>query len=305
MDALLQRQEPMRMKGAKVKVADRLAEIVLSLYQGETFSADIIRQRFDVDMRTAYRDLNRLGAILEDIGEGKKRLSSHLKGPFNVNDLLRLTKRAGLAAVYPWNDIKTYRQFIHLRSIPDLLVLGYEYENSPQLNSHFYELNNLINSRRYCRFIYKNALRCVAPYRLATRQGIWYLLGTEDNHADTWMLSQINSLESLTETFIPDSAVLTRFDNEEGLDDDLVKTEVLLQVSAQAAVYFKRRKLLPFQQMMQELDNGCLILSSHIVSPEQLFPLVQYWIPHVTIISPQVWQHDLKARIAAWCDIEQ
>ncbi len=295
----------MRTKGAKVKVADRLAEIILSLYQGEILSADIIRQRFDVDMRTAYRDLNRLGAILEDIGEGKKRLSSHLKGPLNVNDLLRLTKRAGLAAVYPWNDIKTYSQLIHLRSIPDLLLLGYEYENSPRLNSHFYELSNLINSRRYCRFIYKNALRCVAPYRLATRLGIWYLLGTENNQADAWMLSQINSLESLTETFIPDPALLARFNHEQGMDDALVKTEVLLQVSAQAAVHFKRRKLLPFQKMMQELDNGCLILSSHIASPEQLFPLVQYWIPHVTIISPQVWQHDLKARIAAWCDIEQ
>lgn len=223
----------MRMKGAKVKVADRLAEIVLSLYQGETLSADIIRQRFDVDMRTAYRDLNRLGAILEDVGEGKKRLSSHLKGQFNVNDLLRITKRVGLAAFYPWYDIKSHNQYIGLQAIPDLLVVGYEYENSAQRKAIFYPL----------------------------------------------------------------------FDDSDDPGGDRVKTEVLLQVSAQAAGHFKQRNFLPFQKTIRELDNGELLLASHIASPEQLFPLVQYWIPHLTIISPQVWQSDLKARIAAWCNV--
>lgn len=37
----------------------------------------------------------------------------------NVNDLQRLAKRAGVAAVYLWNVIKICRQLIYLRSIPD------------------------------------------------------------------------------------------------------------------------------------------------------------------------------------------
>lgn len=219
------------MKGAKVKVADRLAEIVLSLYQGEILSADIIRQRFNVDMRTAYRDLNRLGSILEDVGEGKKRLSSHLKGQFNVNDLLRITKHAGISAFYPWHELKNHNQFINIPGTPALLARQYNNEKSPLRRALF------------------------------------------------------------------DSS----FDERE--DYSGVRIEAQLQASAPVAIHFKECNLLPYQRIMKEFDNGDLLLSSYIDSPEQLFPLVQYWIPHLIIISPPIWQSDLKERITAWCNV--
>lgn len=223
----------MKMKGAKVKVADRLAEIVLSLYQGEVFSADIIRQRFDVDMRTAYRDLNRLGSILEDVGEGKKRLSSQLKGEFNVNDLLRITKHTGISAFYPWHELKNHNQSITLPGAPGLLARRYSNEKSPLRRALFY----------------------------------------------------------------------SSFDEKEDYGGVGMKIEAQLQASAPVAVHFKECNLLPYQRIIKEFDNGDLLLTSYIDSPEQLFPLVQYWIPHLIIISPQIWQSDLKERITAWCNV--
>lgn len=221
------------MKGAKVKVADRLAEIVLSLYQGEVLSADIIRQRFDVDMRTAYRDLNRLGSILEDVGEGKKRLSSQLQGSFNVNDLLRITKRTGVSAFYPWYELKNHGHFINISESPGLFVRQYHNE--------------------------KNPLHRVRLY------------SSRDEMKD--------------------------------YGRGRMKIEALLHASAPVAVHFKECHLLPHQRIIKEFDNGDLLLNSYIDSPEQLFPLVQYWIPHLIIISPQVWQSVLKERITAWCNV--
>lgn len=221
------------MKGAKVKVADRLAEIVLSLYQGDVLSAAIIRQRFNVDMRTAYRDLNRLGSILEDVGAGKKRLSSYLKGPLHVNELLRITRRAGISAFYSWHELNNHRQFVNIPSIFDLLVRPYNNGTSPLHRALFF----------------------------------------------------------------------SSFDEREDCSDGGRKTEAQLQASAHIAIHFKEYNLLPFQRIIKEFDNGDLLLSSYIDSPEQLFPLVQYWIPNLIIISPPIWQSDLRERITAWCNV--
>lgn len=224
------------MKGAKVKVADRLAEIVLSLYQGEILSADIIRQRFDVDRRTAYRDLNRLGAILEDIGEGKKRLASFLSGHLNVNELLRIAKHADIVNFYPHYKISNYHQFMSTSEIPELLLHNSEKESQ--------------------------------------------------------------------KAFLSNTLLYSSFDAGEEEERISKQTVATLQVLAPVAIHFKHCNLLPFQRIIKEFDNGDLLLNTHIDSPEEIFPLVQYWIPHLKILSPQNWQTDLKERVAAWCDVK-
>jgi len=224
------------MKGANVKVADSLAEIVLSLYQREILSADIICQRFDVDRRTADRWLNQLGAILEDFGEGKKRLSAHLTEQFTVNELLRITKHADIVDFYPWYKIADYNQLMSMPEIPDLLLHPSENET-------------------------EKAILCK-------------------------------------------TLLYSPFDVGEETERIAKKTQAQLQVFAPVAVHFKNCNLLPFQRIIKEFDNGDLLLSSHIDSPEELFPFVQYWIPHLIIVSPQIWQKDLKERVTAWCNVK-
>ena len=55
-------------------------ELIQMLYQGKGLRAEDIAQSFGVDIRTAYRDLNRLGNIIEDADDGQKKLAAHLKG---------------------------------------------------------------------------------------------------------------------------------------------------------------------------------------------------------------------------------
>lgn len=76
--------------------------------------------------------------------------------------------------------------------------------------------------------------------------------------------------------------------------DQREKTEVVLTVSAAVAVYFRRRKLISRQVVEKELEDGGLIVSGKFAHPNQIFPIVRYWLPHVRIVSPESWQEELE-----------
>lgn len=179
----------MKMKGIKVNVIERLVKIVLNLYQRVVFFADITHQCFNVDY------------------------------------LLRITKRAGISAFYSRNKLKNHNQFIIILGVPALFVRQYNAE--------------------------KNPLRRALLYS----------------------------------------------SSDEREDYGGMKIAEPLQASSSVEAYFKKCNFLPYQRIIKEFDYGNFRLSSYIDSLEQLFPLVQYWIPHLTIISPPIWLRGLKIRI--------
>ena len=71
-------------------------------------------------------------------------------------------------------------------------------------------------------------------------------------------------------------------------------TEVLLRVAPEVAHYFARRALLPQQQQRADAD-GSLLVTTHINHPNQLLPVVRYWLPHVRIVKPLEWHDELVA----------
>ena len=79
------------------------------------------------------------------------------------------------------------------------------------------------------------------------------------------------------------------------LSDD--KKEVVLKVSKDVAVYFKRRKLVANQVIEKELEDGGLIISTSVGHSNQILPIVRYWIPHLTIISPEGLQDEMEAEL--------
>jgi hypothetical protein len=54
---------------------------------------------------------------------------------------------------------------------------------------------------------------------------------------------------------------------------------------------------------VDEFNDGSLIVQSHVESEEQIIPLVQYWLPHIRIISSSEWQHHLEQRLKTYCKV--
>ena len=61
---------------------------------------------------------------------------------------------------------------------------------------------------------------------------------------------------------------------------------MVIKVDASVAHYFTRRNLLPNQETIRKLENGELLLSCKNIHELEIIPLVQYWIPFLTIVSP-------------------
>ena len=65
-----------------------------------------------------------------------------------------------------------------------------------------------------------------------------------------------------------------------------------MRVAAAVAHYFTRRDLLPGQITRADAD-GSLLVTATIHYPQQLLPIVRYWMPHVRILEPQEWEEQL------------
>ncbi|MBE9980180.1 HTH domain-containing protein [Citrobacter freundii] len=153
-------------------------ELIQMLYQGKGLRAEDIAQSFGVDIRTAYRDLNRLGNIIEDADDGQKKLAAHLKGQCSVHDLVNVLSKTGTGQLFPVIEKIKLTQLLFDNKSDSCIIKNVNYEESPLLKYNFTCLHDLIKAHQFCSFQYKGSIRCVAPYRLINSKGIWVMTPT-------------------------------------------------------------------------------------------------------------------------------
>ena len=119
----------------------------------------------------------------------------------------------------------------------------------------------------------------------------------------SYAFSKIGRLLVSADTFTPDSVVLKKLAEEDSIWLNLQKTEVVLKVAQPAAGYFERRKLIGGQKIEKTLADGGLIVSGSIAHPNQILPIVRYWIPHIHVISPEGLQADLESQLRAYLGV--
>jgi hypothetical protein len=83
------------------------------------------------------------------------------------------------------------------------------------------------------------------------------------------------------------------------------KKEIVLKISKEVAGYFKRRRLIANQVIEKALEDGGLIVSAKVGHPNQVLPIVRYWIPHIRIISPEGLQAEMERDLAGYVDGER
>ena len=109
-------------------------------------------------------------------------------------------------------------------------------------------------------------------------------------------------LEKLWKSIFVDPTVDQTLVEEDGIWLGEEKTEIVLKISSEVAGYFKRRKLIANQVIEKELEDGGLIVSAKVGHPNQVLPIVRYWIPHIRIISPEGLQGELESELARYLD---
>lgn len=286
-------------------LAWRLCAILQKLNQGERLNIDQLAEDFGVHRRTIQRDLLERFAFLplEKIG-GLFALSPAYLGRITIRDVEHFAGLAGLNGLFPGLDTQFIRELFDSRLQDTLDIHGGNYEDLQQRIDDFRALQNAIGQRCMVRFCYRKADGDkwveVAPYRLINNSGVWYLAAADRGQPKAYAFGKISALTCLNTHYETDPNIESMLDEEDSIWLNEKKTEVVLTVAPAAAIYFRRRKLVAQQVIEKELENGGLIVSGKFAHPDQILPIVRYWIPHVRIVSPEDWQAEMEKQIQAY-----
>lgn len=282
----------------------RLALILVKLNQGEKLHPALLAEEFGVTLRTIQRDLNERFAYLPlEKTDGQYQLNPIFLGKLSTRDVERFAVLAGVRGLFPSLSDEFLRDIFDTRLQPAVMVKGHDYEDLRGKNLQFQHIERAIVGHQCIGFRFeKNGVskhyEDIEPYKLLNHKGVWYVVAKDGAKLKTFSFSRIDCLLVSNRIFHPDNTVETTLINEDGIWLGEQRTEVVLKIAKEAAVYFTRRKLVANQVIEKVLEDGALILSAKVGHLNQVLPIVRYWIPHVRIVSPESAQHELDEQLA-------
>lgn len=279
----------------------RLAQILIKLNQGERLDPRALATEFKVDLRTIQRDLNvRFAYLPLQRSGGRYHLDPAFLGKLSTRDIERFATLAGIRGLFPSLSDEFLQDLLDARMTSALLVIGHHYESISDKEKAFREIENAIVARRriafdYARLAVLKSYSSIAPYRLVNSKGIWYLVAIDGDKLKSFSFTKIEKLRVLETTFLWDANIEARIAAEDGIWLSSATQKIVLRIHSTVAEYFKRRRLITNQVIEDEVDNGDLIISAVIGHPNQIMPIVRYWIPHIRIISPVALQEEIES----------
>lgn len=268
------------------RLAERLANILMRLYAGDSLSRQQLMEEFGVSERTVFRDLERLAGLIEQDDLGKYRISCVLRQQMRQESLRRFAKLLGADGLALGEGKAGFDMLYDALLNETVLIKELHYESMVPRSAQFVRLEQAIRDRRLCSFVYKQKRRLVAPYRLVNWQGFWYLAGVEQETLKAFIVDSISELLKSETRFDPDPAIIREIESEDGVWYNAEKQNVIIEVAAEAAHYFDRRPIFPKQKLLKKWPDGCLHLQATIGPFEEILPLLRSWIPLIKIIHP-------------------
>lgn len=299
------KQNIMEIRSSKhEKLADRLANILIRLNSGEKLDPKQLADEYKTHLRTILRDFDRLGYLPIEKEEKTNHyyLSSGSLGKLNETDIKNFAQISGISQLYPKLNLSFLRELLDSHAKSTYSPKGYFFEDTSQFEPFFNLFKEAIQNHHQIGFLYKGLPRLVQPYRIIHHHGNWYLAAVRKGELRAYRLSRISMPRYVHEfsVFEPDPAIIKQLENEESIWFGHDKQEIILTVHTDVASHFRQRQLLPEQQIIKELDDGGLLVSSRVVNHMQILPLVRYWIPHVKIVNPQGLQGKMERELKGY-----
>ena len=286
----------------------RLSQILVKLNQGIKLDPKALADEFKVNLRTIQRDLNERFAYLPlEKVDGHYRLDPTFLGKLSTKDIERFASLAGVRGLFPSLSDDFLRDIFDDRMQGALLVKGHNYEDLRGKEKLFGALEKAIYDRKQISFDYAKdgSLKTyagIAPYKLINHKGIWYLTALDADKLKSFSFSKIQHLKILDTGFEWDANLDSKISTDDGIWHSDTQREVVLKASPEVAGYFKRRKLIANQVIEKELSDGSLIISAKVSHDNQILPIVRYWIPNLTIISPDSLQAEMDKGLKAYLE---
>ncbi len=142
------------------------------------------------------------------------------------------------------------------------------------------------------------------PYKIVFNEGNFYLAGISNDEINNgFKFLRINFIRSINETsktFKREKKVVEFLEKFQSLMSRFKEPffEVIVEVDEEVARFFKAKKFLPSQQILE--DNGKLKIRYIVNSDEEILFLAKRWLPHMKIIYPTYLDDKLKNIISSY-----
>lgn len=279
----------------KDKLARRLSQILLKLNSGEKLRIDELAKEFNVNKRTIQRDLNvRFDHLPLKKDDGSYSLDPYHLGKLTMSDIQNFAAISGVKGLFPSLENGFLKRI--LEDVVNNAVISvrcHHYENVDDKKELFSKLQKAIADKNIVEFVYSDKKRSVCSYKLVNNKGVWYLSATDESKLKSFSLTKMKNVAVTDKIFEHDPSVLRQIESDDGIwyGETICIT---MEVSPSIAQYFRRRALVPNQQIVEELPSGALIVSSTTSMPDHVCAVARYWIPNLKIISPASLQQELE-----------
>jgi len=287
------------------KTLRRLNTIIVRLNNGESLSVKDLAEEFNVSIRTIQRDFNdklvSLYPIYQDKRKWKMQDGYKIEKATSVEDTIVLDilekMTDGLGSKFSTKAKKMLSKIKNERDNPIYAKLNME-----DISDHINDiaiLENAINNKHiitatYDYVEYKQKLK-VKPLKIVNYEGIWYLiaLNAKNDKLRKYHLKSIDNIKILDTVFSTKKELEELLENSINLwfNDETEPYEVILFLNKHAAKTLKRRPISKSQRVITEYKDGSCDISLQITHEREIISIVQYWMPHIKIVSPQ-WIHE-------------
>lgn len=283
------------------KLATRLAHTIAKLNGGELLSIAELAKEFGVDSRTIQRDIQRLSFLPIEKKDGKLFLASYALGSVSFENLRDFLRMCGIEELFPSLENKALQDLFNPNLNTSLLINPASFEKIQ--SKVFEELQVTILEHKLTRFHYNQKERKIKPYKLKHYLGRWYLLGVENESIKTFALEKIKNLVVCSqEDFAPDEDLVKEIEKNEFNFLSKDRNEIVLYIDSYAMPYFEKRKILPNQKILSKDENG-MEVSTQSSYDEEILRIIQQWMPHILILSPESLKERLKERVKGYLEV--
>ncbi|CAA6824629.1 MAG: Probable transcription regulator Cj0571 [uncultured Sulfurovum sp.] len=194
----------------------------------------------------------------------------------------------------------------------------YEFKTKPfesQKNDYaiMKELERVIYHQKYIsiKYMVDNQIEAyeVKPYKIVFMKENFYLACEIDNNNFTFTLyriSKIKEIKDSNKTFCKNLEIedfikfmqtpFARY--QKGFRTYLIK--IVLEVHGDKAYFFKSKKFLNSQTILEEKENGSLTVSYEVTQEIEIEELIKKWLPYVRVIEPLSLKNKLEDELKAY-----
>ena len=286
---------------------DRLFSIVQILVNKKTVKASELANKFNVSVRTIYRDIEVLSTngipiySTQGKGGGISILDNYSIDKAMVSEDEQNKIIMALQSVNATGQIDVKDSLIKLKNVfkkkdTDWIEIDFSgWEQSQEEKDNFELLKESILTLKCVRFSYYNnkgevLKRIIEPYKLIFKQNKWYVYAYCKNRNDFrfFKLTRIEEIEALDETFIKKEN--TKVDMNYIINEvEEIRVKLKINMSAASRVYDEFRK-----GKIVKCNNESLIVEVNIPKREWIYNYFLGYGDDLEILEPKDIRNDFK-----------